>query len=74
MSGRLTGQGAGAARRARPGRPAGGAAVGHFLPGPGEEVSASALAEAVTRLVPEAERRMPSGPARAEALDTVSVW
>ncbi|WP_327320163.1 hypothetical protein [Streptomyces sp. NBC_01235] len=48
--------------------------MAHLLPGAGEEVSAPALAEAVTRLVPEAEQRMPSGPARAEALDTISVW
>ncbi|WP_159053043.1 hypothetical protein [Streptomyces regalis] len=43
----------------------------HLLPGAGAELSAPALAEAVARLVPEVEQRMPPGPAREELLDAV---
>ncbi|MFF5477619.1 hypothetical protein ACFY5C_09785 [Streptomyces sp. NPDC012935] len=44
----------------------------HLLPGAGEEMSAAAMVEAVTRALPEVEHRMPPGPARAEVLDAVS--
>ncbi|TRO59123.1 FAD-binding oxidoreductase [Streptomyces sp. IB201691-2A2] len=46
-------------------------AAAHLLPGAREVLAAPALANAVTRLVPEVERRMPPGPSRADLLKAI---
>ncbi|WP_405577592.1 hypothetical protein [Streptomyces sp. NBC_01092] len=47
-------------------------AAAHLLPGAVAELSAPALVEAVDRLMPELEHRMPPGPTRAHLLEAVA--
>lgn len=46
-------------------------AAAHLLPGARELLRAPALADAVARLVPEVEQRMPPGPSRADLLKVI---
>ncbi|MFC5218740.1 hypothetical protein [Streptomyces coerulescens] len=47
-------------------------AAAHLLPGAAAELRAPALVEAVDRLIPEVQRRMPPGPTRAQLLAAVA--